>query len=163
MTDISGFDELADEMKEFAAEAREAASRVEPAMDDGVESTARILDKEMKKNVFRMDAVDTGELVNSIEFTQVNTATYTVGPTAEHAVYIEYGTGKFGSGDAITPNDAQALAFETQGGEQVVVASAKGMRPRPFFRNAVDTIEEEDILPRNVANEVEEMFDEVFS
>jgi len=163
MSDISGFDDFADEMKQFAAEAREAASRIEPAMGDGVESTARILNKEMKKNVYRLDAVDTGELVNSIEFTQVNTATYTVGPTAEHAVYIEYGTGKLGGGDPITPNDAQALAFETQGGEQVVVASAKGMRPRPFFLNAVDTIEEEDILPRNVANEVEEMFDEVFS
>lgn len=163
MTDISGFDELADEMNEFAAQAREAASRIEPAMDDGVESTARILNKEMKKNVYRLDAVDTGELVNSIEFTQVDTATYTVGPTADHAVYIEYGTGEFGGGDPITPNSAQALAFETQGGEQVVVASAEGMRPRPFFRNAVDRIEEEELLPRNVVNEVKEMFEEVFS
>jgi len=163
MSDISGFDEFADEMKQFAAEAREAASRIEPAMGDGVESTARILNKEMKKNVYRLDAVDTGELVNSIEFTQIDTATYTVGPTAEHAVYIEYGTGRFAGGDAITPNDAQALAFETEGGEQVVVASAEGMRPRPFFRNAVDRIEQEDILPRNVLNEVEEMFNEVFS
>lgn len=162
MTTVTGFDEFADQLEEFADKLREAESRIEPAMGDGVESTARLLNKEMKKNVYRLDAVDTGELINSIQFRQVDTATYVVGPTADHAVYIEYGTGIYRGGDEITPKKAQALAFETADGEEVVVASADGMRPRPFFRKAVDRIREDETLQQNVVNSVERMFEEVF-
>jgi HK97 gp10 family phage protein len=162
MTETSGFDELQNEFEEFAGELREAASRMDETVDDATRDTSRILKKEMKSNVYQMGAVDTGELVESIRFDKVFTATYTVGPTAEHAVYVEYGTGKYNSGERITPNEAEALAFEDENGEQVIVASVKGQRPRPFFRKATEKIDQAGILEQKVSSEVEELFQEVF-
>ena len=162
---IQGFGQLQEELQEFAAECREAASRTDAAVDKGARNTAKLLNSQMKENILRVDAVDSGELLNSVRWTRVESGTYTVGPTADHAVYVEYGTGIYhkDGGSKIEPDQAQALAFEGEGGEQVVVASVEGMRPRPFFRTAVDKAEEEEWLGQNAIEAVEEMFQEVFN
>lgn len=161
---VSGFEDFQEQLQEFATEVREAQSRVDDAVDKGTRNTSKLLKSQMRENILRVDAVDSGELLDSVEWTKIESGVYTVGPTADHAVYVEYGTGIYhkDGGSEIEPNEAQALAFEYEG-EQVVVASVKGMKPRPFFRSAVDKAEEEEWLPQNTIAAVEEMFQEVFS
>jgi len=164
---FSGFDELQEQIQEFKNEVEEAQQRVPRAVDDGAEQTAKLLQSQMRENILRLDAYDTGELFNSVQWTQIESGVYTVGPTAEHAIYIEYGTGIYnersGGNEPITPTDMQALAFETADGEQVVVASVEGMKPRSFFRSAVNKAEEEGWLAEQAIESVEEMFQEVFN
>jgi len=160
---FEGFEELQEQVREFQSEVNEARSRMPEAMDDGTQQTAKLLQSQMRENLLRLDAYDTGELFESVEWTRIDTATYTVGPTADHAIYIEYGTGIYNGGDPITPTDMQALHFTTQDGTEVTVASVKGMKPRPFFRQAVNKAEEEGWLAEQTIESVEEMFQEVFN
>lgn len=164
--DFEGFDEFQKQVQNFRADVEEARKRMPEAMDDGTQQTAKLLQTQMRENILRLDAYDTGELFESVTWTQIDTATYTVGPTADHAIYVEYGTGIFaerGGGDPITPNEMQALHFETQDGTEVTVASAKGMKPRSFFRSAVNKAEEEGWLAEQTIESVEDMFQEVFN
>jgi hypothetical protein len=163
---IEGFEELQDQIDEFKAEVLEAQKRTPEAVDKGANQTAKLLQSEMRENILRLDAYDTGQLFESVEWTQIESGVYTVGPTAEHAVYVEYGTGIYaerGGGDPITPTEMQALHFETQDGTEVTVASVKGMKPRSFFRSAVNKAEEEGWLAEQAIEQVEEMFQEVFN
>jgi hypothetical protein len=163
---FEGFEELQEQVREFQSEVNEARKRMPEAMDDGTQQTAKLLQSQMRENIIRLDAYDTGELFESVQWTQVDTATYTVGPTADHAIYVEYGTGIYnekGSGNPITPTEMQALHFTTQDGAEVTVASVKGMKPRSFFRSAVNKAEEEGWLAEQTIESVEDMFQEVFN
>ena len=57
--------------------------------------------------------------------------------TADYAEFVHEGTGIYGPlKRLITPKTKKALKFVYKG-KEIVVKSVKGMRPRPFFRQAV--------------------------
>lgn len=110
--EAEGFEELANELESFADELAEIRRGIPEAMDAAVKDSSEELAREMKSNLQQMGAVDSGELLRSISIREEESAavgsmaSYSVGPTADHAKYVEYGTGLHGpkgSKYAITP------------------------------------------------------------
>ena len=89
-----------------------------------------------------------GQLANSTQARPIdadrNHAVVEVGPSAEHGLYVEYGTGVYGTGPGasrqpitIRPRTKKAL-FWTGAAHPVRQVTIQGMRPRPFLRPAFD-------------------------
>lgn len=85
-----------------------------------------------------------------------------VGPTAEHAVYLEYGTGVYGTGPGakrqpivIVPKTKQAL-FWPGARHPVRRVVQQGLQPRPYLRPAFQTSKAE--ATRVMAQTVTEAF-----
>ena len=120
---IEGLEEFQQQIEQFKDEVEEARKRTPEAVDEGTKQTAKLLQSQMRENILRLDAYDTGELFESVTWTQVSSGTYAVGPTADHAVYIEYGTGIYaekGGGSPITPKKMPTSKSRGEIGKSVV-------------------------------------------
>lgn len=151
MTDISisGGGEFA----EFADELRAAAADVDEVVDRAVKETALEVERSAKQNA----PVDTGTLRSSIETAPSGVGEYLVGTNIEYAPDVEFGTDPH----VITPDEADALAFEGSDGELVVTQRVKhpGTPAQPFLRPAID--EHESTLTRNIAAAITELLDDI--
>ncbi len=95
----------------------------------------------------RAYATDTGQLADSGYRTVVDTdrhhATAAVGWNVDQAVYIEFGTGLYGTGpgashQVIRPRTARMLHWVDRAGNDHFARSVRGIQPKPFLRPAID-------------------------
>ena len=138
---------------EFADELRAAAADVDEVVDQAVEKTALEVERSAKQNA----PVDTGTLRSSIQTAPAGVAEYLVGTNIEYAPDVEFGTDPH----VITPDEADALAFEGSDGELVFTQRVEhpGTPAQPFLRPAVD--EHESTLTRNIAAAITEPLDDI--
>lgn len=152
MTDINidGGDEFA----EFSENLREAAARLPIAIDSGVQTTAVAVERSAKQNA----PVDTGTLSRSIEHRQVELGTYVVGTGIEYADDVEFGTRPH----PITPDDADALAFEGEDGDLIFRSRVNhpGTPAQPYLRPALKTHQSD--LAQNIREAIIELFEDIF-
>lgn len=106
----------------------------------------------------------TGEMQRSWELIEVKPFVYEISNSAEHAQYVDAGTGiyattgidggykKVPGAKPITPKKGKALAFKI-GGQQFFVKSVKGIKPRKIM--AV-------LLSKKVENELQEGLNKIF-
>lgn len=90
-----------------------------------------------------MAPVDTGALRDSIradlEHDGVSYVSH-VGSDLEYAIWVEMGTGLFGTHRRrIRPKRAKALRWES-GGQVIYAASTRGMRAQPYLRPALSAV-----------------------
>jgi hypothetical protein len=93
------------------------------------------------------NSFDNGQLANSLAEPKVIVADRThaiaqIGPTPEHGLWVEYGTGVYGTGpgathERIRPKTAKVLFWVDARGKHFAKSIA-GMKPRPFLRPALD-------------------------
>ncbi len=86
----------------------------------------------------RSYATDTGELADSGYH-----AVAAVGWNVDQAVFIEFGTGLYGTGpgashQVIRPKTARMLHWVDRAGNDHFARSVKGIQPKPFLRPAID-------------------------
>lgn len=148
--DIGGAEDFA----AFAEDLREAADRLDDAVDEGVQETAKQIELTAKQNA----PVDTGTLRNSIGYNRIEPGVFEVGAGVDYAADVEFGTAPH----VITPTDADALAFEGQDGELIFRQSVDhpGTPAQPFLRPALQ--EHQSDLAANIEAEIEALFTEVF-
>lgn len=126
-----------------------AADNIEAATQNLLDSAGNQILAEAQSKV----AVKTGKLKQSITKTSKRMEV-TVGPSAEHGVFIEYGTGTRGEFPSsmyeIRPKNGNVLVFKV-GGKTVYARSVKhpGIKAQPFMRPAAEKWVEE--LPRDTA------------
>lgn len=148
--DIDGAEDFA----AFADDLREAADRLDEAVDAGTKTTVKQIERTAKQNA----ANDTGNLEKRIRFVKLAVAEYIVGTDVDYADDVEFGTAPH----VITPTDADALAFEGQDGELIFRQSVDhpGTPAQPFLRPALQ--EHRSDLVANIEAEIETLFAEVF-
>lgn len=84
----------------------------------------------------RLAPVDTGTLKNSIAY-EVTQRQATVGTELHYAPYVHEGTGIYGPlRREIRPVTASVLSWVGRDGRRVFARFVRGMRPRPFLRDA---------------------------
>lgn len=124
--EIVGFDQL-------IADVQRAGGKSEPLMRAAITNSVN----EIQKSARAGAAHRTGTLQRSIQ-TQVNYPNGQVQVGEKYGIFVEEGTGIYGSkGTRITPKTAKVLAF-TSGGSKVFARSSKGMKARPFFKPAIE-------------------------
>lgn len=99
----------------------------------------------IEKGAKRRCPVDTGRLRSSIHTEESNTSSgaplVRVGTNVEYAIYIHDGTGVLGPrGVPITPVSSSVLVWTDKKGNTVFAKSVRGMKPRPFLKNALDDV-----------------------
>jgi hypothetical protein len=71
-----------------------AAQKVDPATEQALAALVQIGMGTMKRSIQGYHAVDTGTLLNSVDFEKVAAHTYMIGPTVLYAAFIALGTSK---------------------------------------------------------------------
>jgi HK97 gp10 family phage protein len=155
MTDFDGFEDAADDFDSFADKLRDVAARLPSAVDSGAQRTAMTIQGTAQANA----PVDRGELRQKIETRRIELAAYQVISAAPHAQAVEFGTDPH----VITPNSADALAFEGQNGELIFRQRVEhpGTPAQPYLRPAVRQHQSE--LTENINDAINELFRQVFS
>ncbi len=118
----------------------EALQRVLPEQAErGVRMTAALIEAEAARRA----PEHTSNLINSIS-TEIHGKGYDteaeIKATAPYAIFVHEGTGIFGPRQApIRPVHAKALRFTTPDGLTFFRKSVKGMKGRPFLRQAFES------------------------
>lgn len=175
---LNAFEKQVEEAKEKIEEIEDGIPQV---LDDSTEHAATVLHNEMKRNIVEQSAIDTGELIRSVEFSQKKSAQgggaakYSVGPTAEHAPYVEYGTDRHTiTPEGVTeeqvrnasPNQKKMLAnafgslswAEQDADGPVLLAEHPGTSAQPYFRPAVIRAEESEWLADSIDKHTTALF-----
>jgi HK97 gp10 family phage protein len=154
MTDFDGFADAAEDFTSFAESLDEVAARLPDTIDTGVRRTATTVQGTAQANA----PVDTGELRQKIETQRIELAAYEVISAAPHARAVERGTDPH----VITPDSADALAFEGQNGELVFRQRVNhpGTPAQPYLGPAMK--EHQSELVENINEAINELFAEVF-
>jgi len=154
MTDFDGFAEAADDFTELAEMLDEVAAGLPDAIDSGVRRTAMTVRGTAQANA----PVDRGELRQKIEAQRAELGVYEVISAAPHAQAVEFGTDPH----VITPDSADALAFEGQNGELVFRQRVNhpGTPAQPYLRPAMKQHQSE--LVENISEAIDDLFAEVF-
>ena len=122
---IDGLDSLEKQL-EFALRA------IIQGSEKAGEDIGKIVQKEVKENIVAMGAVDTGELLNSITYEVDNDHSVgteiTITANAEHAKYVEFGTGVVGH--------ENPSHFHSKYKKLKYDRSTYGNFPRPFMTRA---------------------------
>lgn len=171
-----GFSDFADELEDFKEDLQEVRAGLDDALTLAVATTAQRLGAEMEDNIIQHDAVDTGELLDSIAVDPTqDDYQWKVGPTADHARYVEYGTGSHDiTPDGLTVSDVEEMSYREleasdidplvfwADGEKVETyhVDHPGTDPQPFFNPAVTTAETEGWLEGNIEDALEARFTE---
>lgn len=155
MARIDGFDEAADDFAEFADNLRAAAAGMDSAIDDGVLTTAKQVERSAKQYV----PVDTGTLRFSIGYRKLGVAEYVVGSSADYADDVEFGT----QPHVITPTNGEFLYFEGKDGHLIRKRSVNhpGTPAQPYLRPAL--AEHQSDLVKNINEAITDLLREVFS
>lgn len=105
----------------------------------GVRQVAGLIEAQAVRNA----PEHTSNLINSIT-TDIRGSGYRteaeIKATAKYALFVHEGTGIFGErGAPIVPVRAKALRFTTADGQVIFRRSVKGMKGRPFLRQAFES------------------------
>ncbi|EMA47999.1 hypothetical protein [Halococcus saccharolyticus] len=159
MTSFSGFEEFADDLREFAEEASEAAAKTPEAVDEGVATTAR----HGSAQAAYYAPQDTGELARDIEAYRRGLMSWGWGTDLEHGPPQEYGSGLHGPEGEKYPIEGDPLVFEGEDGQTVVTDKVMhpGVEPSPFVRPSFNDVRSE--LEENINAELDRVYEQVFS
>lgn len=80
------------QLRALAAKQGKAAAMLETMAGAAVRKSGQDLVRAMQSEITRMDAVDTGDMLNSTAARQLDPLTVSVGPTVEYAGYVHDGT-----------------------------------------------------------------------
>lgn len=187
---VDGFGEFIASIEELKAETDEANAGLQEDLDEGVSEAASALRNRMVEEApVDEDGDHPGFLRDSIEIENTGPAKYEVGPTAEYAEHVEYGTGAH----EIMPkgmdrSDIEAAAKKAQSafdaGEDPTqpmrdlakekgalfwtgdehsppyfVVQHPGTDAQPFFHKAVAEAEEKDYLVNELDKATDDWFD----
>lgn len=155
MTDFDGFEDLAQQLEMLHYQLESARLLIDHALDSAVEDTTKQIERDTKKNLTELGAVESGTLRASYGYSQVDTAHYIVGTPTEYAPPVE-----FGSEPHVIKADDGYLRFEGQDGEIIYRKSVNhpGQKAQPHFRPAVQNAD----LVANIRKEINDLFDRVF-
>lgn len=114
-------------------------------MRAAAEARAEAIAQEIVNEARANCPVDNGALRASISSTVAvngDRCKITVGSPLEYAAYVHEGTGIYGPKNSpIVPVSRDFLRFIPKGGSEYVFArSVKGMKPRPFLADAIQTV-----------------------
>lgn len=160
-TEISGFEDFADDLNDFADSLDKIKGEIPKAINEGMGVTAQAMTDEMRDMV----PVDDGDLKSTIRVDNPELMEWTIKVggknDVDYAYAIEFGSGVHGSGNGeytITPNGNYPLHFTVDGHEIYThEVTHPGVPEQPFFRPGYR--KHKDELKSNVMNEVEKVFD----
>lgn len=157
MTSFDGFDDLAQQLRQFQKQLNQGGRLVDDALDSAVETTAAGVERRTKQNLTEHGAVDTGNLRRSYRYARVDTAHYKVGTSVEYAPDVEFGT----DAHVIEANDGGFLYFEGEDGQLIRKRSVNhpGTPAQPHLRPALRNSD----LAQEIQDEIEDLFEKVFS
>lgn len=131
------------------AVAREAGTRLKhlsPMFTKYIEAQLETLGKELQIEVMMRTPTDEGVLANSTRWAIYNRGTKNMELRISQGtpsrpkllpMWLNFGTGIYGPrATPIVPVRAKALAFMGKGGNMVFAKSVRGMKPRPYIKEA---------------------------
>ena len=126
-------------MKNYESNIPKAKANIRNSMSKGMEELSAFIVQEIRDNLLRQGAKDTGELIDSYRAVQTEDGVE-IGSDLDYSAYVEFGTGIYAEdGKGVTTPWAYKAADGTW-------RTTKGMRPRPHirpaFENKVDKIEQ---------------------
>jgi HK97 gp10 family phage protein len=113
-----------------------AKNNIKCSISTGMDAVSKKVLDDVKDNLLRQGAKDTGQLLNSYKIVQTEDA-FEIGSDLDYSLYVEFGTGMYaedGKGVS-TP-----WAYKNADGKWY---TTKGMRPRPHIRPAFENNAEE--------------------
>lgn len=193
--DISGFDGFAEDLEEFADDIEEVRRGLPDALDTAVEDSSEELHKRMQREINRLADNPSGNLASTIRHDPEMSAhsggqaKWSVGPTADYAKHVEYGTGTKGdpahaSGNPYTitaegenMGDINEKIMNERGspglgelkdvgslffdGSHKLYVEHPGSKPTPFWRTAIYSHEAQGDLPDKLDRELDLLFKRV--
>lgn len=118
-------------MSSYTSNVSQAQKKIAKGIDDGKTTAAAFILEEIKKNLLKQKANDTGALIDSYSVKTIENG-FEVGSDVDYSAYVEFGTGIYaedGSG-VKTP-----WAFKDSRGDWYTTS---GMKPRPHIRPAFE-------------------------
>jgi HK97 gp10 family phage protein len=106
------------------------------------ERAARAAVKHVKDELIRFDAIDSGELYNSIKsniYRQGKSVVISVGSDSKHAKYVEYGTRS-----PIPRDRPKNMPIQIKNGPFLIRDRVQGQSPKPYLRNALKSVASRD-------------------
>lgn len=113
-----------------------AKENIKRSISTGMDAVSKKVLNDVKDNILRQGAKDTGQLLNSYNIVQTEDG-FEIGSDLDYSLYVEFGTGVYaedGKGVS-TP-----WAYKADDGTW---RTTKGMRPRPHIRPAFENNAEE--------------------
>lgn len=118
-------------MASYESEIPKAKSNIRKNMSKGMEEISSKILEEVKSNLLRQNAKDTGDLIESYKITQTEDG-FEIGSDLEYSTYVEFGTGVYAE-------DGKGVvfpwAYKRADGKWF---TTRGMKPRPHLRPAFE-------------------------
>lgn len=125
-----------------------AKENIKRSISTGMNAVSKKVLDDVKDNLLRQNAKDTGQLLNSYRIVQTEDG-FEIGSDLDYSLYVEFGTGVYAEdGKGVTTPWAYKAADGTW-------RTTKGMRPRPHIRPAFEDNAEE--IEMMLAKELEDI------
>jgi HK97 gp10 family phage protein len=125
-----------------------AKENIKRNISTGMDAVSKKVLDDVKDNILRQGAKDTGQLLNSYKIVQTEDG-FEIGSDLDYSLYVEFGTGVYAEdGKGISTPWAYKAADGTW-------RTTKGMRPRPHIRPAFENNAEE--IEMMLAKELEDI------
>jgi HK97 gp10 family phage protein len=125
-----------------------AKENIKRNISTGMDAVSKKVLDDVKDNILRQGAKDTGQLLNSYRIAQTEDG-FEIGSDLDYSLYVEFGTGVYAEdGKGISTPWAYNAADGTW-------RTTKGMRPRPHIRPAFENNAEE--IEMMLAKELEDI------
>ena len=113
-----------------------AEENIKRSISTGMDAVSKKVLDDVKDNLLRQGAKDTGQLLNSYKIVQTEDG-FEIGSDLDYSLYVEFGTGMYAEdGKGVTTPWAYKAADGTW-------RTTKGMKPRPHIRPAFENNAEE--------------------
>lgn len=132
-------------MSNYESHIPDAKKNMRSNMSTGMKEISKKILSEIKDNLIKQKAKDTGALLNSYEIKQTDNS-FEIGSDLDYSLYIEFGTGIYAeNGKGVsTP-----WAYQSENGKWY---TTNGMKPRPHIRPAFENNADE--IERVLAKEL---------
>lgn len=125
-----------------------AKNNIKRSISTGMDAVSKKVLDDVKDNLLRQGAKDTGQLLNSYKIVQTEDG-FEIGSDLDYSLYVEFGTGVYAEdGKGVTT----PWAYKADDGTW---RTTKGMRPRPHIRPAFENNAEE--IEKMLAKELEDI------
>ena len=125
-----------------------AKKNIKRSISTGMDAVSKKVLDDVKDNLLRQGAKDTGQLLNSYKIVQTEDG-FEIGSDLDYSLYVEFGTGVYAEdGKGVTT----PWAYKADDGTW---RTTKGMRPRPHLRPAFEDNAEE--IEKMLAKELEDI------
>ena len=125
-----------------------AKNNIRRSISAGMDAVSKKVLDDVKDNLLRQGAKDTGQLLNSYKIVQTEDG-FEIGSDLDYSLYVEFGTGVYAEdGKGVSAPWAYKAADGTW-------RTTKGMRPRPHIRPAFEDNAEE--IEKMLAKELEDI------